>query len=86
MKAKKYPLVIVVWNDAFNMSNDWHELEGIPVGKTFTVKSVGFVFHEDSNSITLIPHLHLSEDGAKNGCGTGVMVIPKGMIVSRKKL
>ena len=80
----KYPIVLIEWNDAFNKSSEWHQLLEINTTDNYTVQSVGFLFYEDKEKIILIPHLAVEE--RDYACGTGIMIIPKGIITRRRKL
>jgi hypothetical protein len=80
-------LVEVLWNDAFELSsNDWYsvrEIEDVvPVDKTGEpTLTVGYVIRENDRHIILAQTWNCEEQDKASESLSGIMFIPKGMIV-----
>lgn len=67
-------LVKILWDDAYSLPDDWHDLPLDPP-ETRPMVSIGFIVAESKWGVA-VAHTH-DPDGEK--CA-GVIVIPKGMI------
>ena len=67
-------LVKILWDDAYSLPDDWHELPLAPP-ETRPMTTVGFIVSESKWGLS-VAHTH---DPEGETCA-GVIVIPKGMI------
>lgn len=69
-------LVLIEWRDAFGCSPSWTEVADIKPD-ALTCKSVGWLAHEDADSLVIIPHLSAPDHGHSEQQGCGDMTIPR---------
>lgn len=78
-------LVLVVWVDSCGAESGWEDIDNFSHAQIMKCKSVGWLVHEDSERLVLVPHVALKDDGEfLQGCGD--MVIPKMAVVGVEDL
>lgn len=97
-RLRKAPLVLVEWTDSYGPARDtiWHALDDYDEPEHPAIaRSVGWVFKEDRESVTLVAHHHGStyqnrrKSDGEAGVGdraSGILTIPKAAIVRRVRL
>jgi hypothetical protein len=80
----KYPIVLVEWQDAMTIKDNWHAVEK-ELEEPATCLSVGYLVAKNKKLVTLYAHIAL-EDKWTEECGKGNMIIPVKMIKSIKYL
>ena len=79
MKDKPLPLVRITWTDSASLGGHWADKTDVEDLKTEIIDSVGFVFKETDDSVTIVAHVGEDQVG-------GTMCIPKIAIVSRRTI
>jgi hypothetical protein len=80
-------LVEVLWNDAFELAaNDWYSLrevnDRVPLNKMGEqTLTVGYVIRENDHHIILAQTWNNEEQDSSSESLSGIMFIPKGMVV-----
>ena len=76
-------LLLVDWLDS-NRHDGWVGIESVrDLGDSLLCRSIGWLVSENKTSMTLLPHLALSERG-KAKAALGSLAIPKRAVVKRK--
>jgi hypothetical protein len=83
MRAIKYKLVLIEWEDSILGYQGWKTIEDEPNRKT-TIYSVGFIVRQNKRSITLYPHI--SNKTGNKEFGAGDIIIPKSAIIKMKNI
>ncbi len=81
----RWPLVRITWLDSTNAPSDWHSLMDWQGLGSLECVSVGYVIAEDKRSKTLASHLAYPDE-PEDTRACGIMVIPKGAIISLEPL
>jgi hypothetical protein len=81
---EKWPLVLVRWLDSAS-PRGWQPIGDWSGPGSLECVSVGFLFAENDQTKTIIPHFAYADDDV-NRQGNGIMVIPCGAIVSIETL
>lgn len=81
------PILYVEWIDSLGRSGWRHESDLLEwcEAEMLLCKSIGFIFHEDDTSLTLVLSTHTSAVGAGTQVGDCVR-IPKVAIKKRKRI
>lgn len=75
------PLLLIVWEDAFNGNHSWFELESAPTDpEPVLVSTVGYELARTPERVTLVMSV------ADNGTACDAFTIPAGMIRSETTL
>lgn len=80
----KYPIVLIEWEDAATIKDNWHEVKK-DIIEASTCLSVGYMVAKNKKVVTLYAHIALEDDWSVE-CGKGNMIIPVKMIRSIKHL
>ena len=84
MKLKKFDLLLIEWQDACSKDLGWINLEDYnptEMKAEGLAITVGYLIEEDKESIHLVHTIGKAKD-----CGILYMMIPKGCILSIKKI
>lgn len=76
----KWPLVRIRWRDS-SSPRGWQALAEWPGIGSLECVSVGYLFSENDDAKTVIPHFSYPDDDT-NRQGNGIMVIPNGAVIS----
>lgn len=86
MKKKTTKAVIIEWVDSYSEENTWIPLANIAKPRNLICISIGWIEKETKDNITIIPHISDFYAKNNNGCGLGILTIPKVAILRRVKL
>lgn len=85
-KAKGMRLVEVEWLDSYGGTTGWKSLDDC-TPDVLTVRSVGWVVHNDRRVMVIVPHLVQPDPETRIAAqGRGDMCIPRKAIVSLREL
>jgi hypothetical protein len=76
----KYPIVLIIWQDAATIKDNWHSLER-GIQHASVCASVGYMIAKNKNVITLYAHIALEDEWSEEA-GKGNMIIPVKMVKS----
>jgi len=71
----KYPLISVVWEDSFGVTNSWEHIEDLDPLPQATCYSVGYLMEETDDYITIVQSVSKEQI-------LGRLTIPQGAITS----
>jgi hypothetical protein len=86
MIDKNNKLVLVEWQDSYNITTNWELISQMPKLISMICVSVGWITQETKDYILIVPHISDIKNKNSLGTGCGVMSIPKSAIVKRKVL
>jgi flavoprotein len=87
MIKKSTKLYLVTWDDSSgNVDNMWEFISNMEKPKRNFCISVGWITHETKHSIRVVPHISGINIKHVQGCGQGIMEIPKSAIIKKKEL
>ena len=86
MIKKSTKLFVIEWGDsAGDTENKWRWIEDMPKIKEHICISVGWITRETKRIIRVIPHISSYTNKHHQGCGQGIMEIPKSAIIKKPK-
>ena len=87
MIKKSTKLFVVTWEDSAGPSEQrWEFISDMRKPKASTCISVGWITHETKRAIQIVPHISSITNKHHQGCGQGIMAIPKSAIIKKKEL
>lgn len=79
----KWPIVLILWRDAFGGSNiGWRPINDIARSETVVASTVGFLLKEDKDRLVVCPHM----TGADDCDGDGEIAIPASWVIKKTVL
>jgi len=87
MIKKSTKLFVVTWDDSSGPSEQrWEFIRNMGKPKRHLCISAGWITHETKHSIMIVPHISSVNIKHVQGCGQGMLTIPKSAIIKKKEL
>lgn len=86
MIKKSTKLYLIEWEDSSAPENRWEFISDMRKPTRHICASVGWLTQETKHIIRIVPHISSITNKHHQGCGQGVMEIPKSAIIKKKEL